>query len=108
MQNRYAGDIGDYGKIGLLSAVQRTGLTIGINWYKTEPTQLEYHQDGSFKQDDGKYQIPSKLAVCDPELVRTLLPLDRQGMRSVPDEPALHSVSGLSSSGVHPRPDFSH
>ena len=35
MQNRYTGDIGDYGKLGLLRVLQSTGLTIGINWYLT-------------------------------------------------------------------------
>lgn len=85
MQDRYAGDIGDYGKIGLLRAIQSTGLSIGVNWYKTEPTQLEYHQDGSFKQDDGKYRIPSKLAVCDPELARALLTISEKKTRSIED-----------------------
>jgi len=33
MQNRYAGDIGDFGKIGLLRALQGAGLSIGVNWY---------------------------------------------------------------------------
>ena len=35
MQNRYAGDIGDYGKLGLLRSLSRTGLRIGVNWYLT-------------------------------------------------------------------------
>jgi len=33
MQDRYAGDIGDYGKIALLKALQTQGLSIGVNWY---------------------------------------------------------------------------
>ena len=33
MQNRYTGDIGDFGKLGLLRALQASGLTIGVNWY---------------------------------------------------------------------------
>lgn len=85
MQDRYAGDIGDYGKIGLLRAIQHTGLSIGVNWYKTEPTQQEYHQDGSFKQDDGKYRIPVNLAVCDPELARVLLTISEKETRSIGD-----------------------
>lgn len=35
MQNRYTGDIGDYGKYGLLRSLQHTGISIGINWYLT-------------------------------------------------------------------------
>jgi hypothetical protein len=33
MQNRYVGDIGDFGKFGLLRFIEDTGLRIGINWY---------------------------------------------------------------------------
>ena len=33
MQNRYTGDIGDFGKLGLLRWVGRSGLSIGVNWY---------------------------------------------------------------------------
>lgn len=35
MQDNYAGDIGDYGKFGLLHAVSRA-FSLGINWYRTE------------------------------------------------------------------------
>ncbi|WP_165056161.1 MULTISPECIES: hypothetical protein [unclassified Adlercreutzia] len=33
MQNRYAGDIGDFSKLGILRALQAEGLSIGLNWY---------------------------------------------------------------------------
>jgi len=33
MQNRYAGDVGDFGKIGLLRQIKRSELGIGVNWY---------------------------------------------------------------------------
>ena len=35
MKDQYVGDIGDYTKLGLLRAVQETGLSIGVNWYLT-------------------------------------------------------------------------
>ena len=85
MQDRYAGDVGDYGKIGLLRAIRETGLSIGVNWYKTEPTQLEYRFDGTFKQDDGKYHVPPTLAVCDPELAKVLLNISEKETRSIGD-----------------------
>ena len=44
MQNRYTGDIGDFGKLGLLRALQLTGLTIGVNWYLTPDEQ--HNHDG--------------------------------------------------------------
>jgi hypothetical protein len=33
VQNRYTGDIGDFGKFGLLRWMARSGLSIGLNWY---------------------------------------------------------------------------
>jgi len=33
MQNRYAGDVGDFGKFGLLRQISSSGLRLGINWY---------------------------------------------------------------------------
>ena len=65
MQDRYAGDIGDYGKIALLKALQTQGLSIGVNWYKAEALEAEKKADGTFKQEDGKYLIPEELRQCD-------------------------------------------
>ena len=36
MQNRYVGDIGDFGKLGLLRVLNSNGLSIGVNWYLTD------------------------------------------------------------------------
>ena len=36
MKNQYLGDIGDYGKYGLLRFLAIRGIKIGINWYLTE------------------------------------------------------------------------
>ena len=44
MQNRYTGDIGDFGKLGLLRVLQEAGFSIGVNWYLT-PNE-EHNQDG--------------------------------------------------------------
>ena len=33
MQNRYAGDVGDFGKLGLLRQIASLGFVIGVNWY---------------------------------------------------------------------------
>ncbi|MGN1144419.1 MAG: hypothetical protein ACI4SU_07600 [Anaerovoracaceae bacterium] len=35
MQNRYTGDIGDFGKLGLLRQLSGAGFSIGVNWYLT-------------------------------------------------------------------------
>lgn len=62
MQNRYAGDVGDFGKLGLLRSLACSGLKVGINWYMTED---EYHNN------DGKhisYITNPMYSSCDPEL----------------------------------------
>lgn len=44
MQNRYTGDIGDYGKLGLLRSFR--GLSIGVNWYLVPDER--HNEDGMF------------------------------------------------------------
>ena len=48
MQDNYIGDIGDYGKYGLLRAVCAAEMSLSVNWYRVVPTKLG-------KQNDGKY-----------------------------------------------------
>ena len=50
MQDRYVGDVGDFGKYGLLDFISsETKLKLGVNWCLTSPTQKE------IKSDDGKF-----------------------------------------------------
>ena len=35
MQDRYVGDVGDFGKIGMLRQIANAGLRVGVNWYLT-------------------------------------------------------------------------
>ena len=65
MKNQYVGDIGDYGKYGLLRFLASNGIKIGVNWYLTE-------DDGS---TDGKfvnYLTEGKGKDRDPELFEAL------------------------------------
>ena len=48
MQDNYIGDIGDYGKYGLLREVCAEALSLSVNWYKVVPKKVG-------KQDDGKF-----------------------------------------------------
>ena len=83
MQDRYAGDIGDFGKIGLLKALQAQGLSIGVNWYLVEPMDTERKSDCTYKQEDGKYLIPEKLQVCDTLLAEKLTKIAKSDHRSI-------------------------
>ena len=47
MKNQYVGDIGDYGKYGLLRFLAERGIQIGVNWYLTK--------DEKNKLGDGKF-----------------------------------------------------
>ena len=83
MQDRYVGDIGDYGKIGLLKELRSQGLSIAVNWYLVENIDIEKDADGTFKQEDGKYLIPEKLKLCDPTLAGILTEIALSDNRSV-------------------------
>lgn len=68
VQDRYAGDVGDFGKIGMLRQIASTGLRIGINWYRTYKPE-EHHRD------DGKhigYLSDKSFQGCDDELLNSL------------------------------------
>ncbi len=65
MQNRYVGDIGDFGKYALLRSLARTRLTLGVNWYLTpdekhnfDGKHISYLQKNSYSvYDDELYYI---------------------------------------------------
>ena len=59
MQDRYTGDIGDFGKLGLLRILQSRSLTIGVNWYLTpdedhndDGKHTKYLKDESYRKYD--------------------------------------------------------
>ncbi|WP_294852328.1 hypothetical protein [uncultured Oscillibacter sp.] len=62
MQNRYAGDVGDFGKLGLLRVLAKSDLKVGINWYLTEDE--DHNNDGKHIS----YLTNPMYAACDPEL----------------------------------------
>ena len=77
MQDRYAGDVGDFGKLGMLRCMENFGLKTGINWYLVGD---ESHNN------DGKhigYLGDEKYRGCDDELLVSLNSMLEQGIRSV-------------------------
>lgn len=69
MQDNFVGDIGDYGKYGLLREVCAAGLSLSVNWYRVIPKSIG-------KQDDGKYisflSAPQLYRQYDPVLFDSL------------------------------------
>ena len=67
MKNQYVGDIGDYGKYGLLRFLANHGICIGVNWYLTENDEST---DGKFT--DYLKDKTSLDRLCDQELFDAL------------------------------------
>lgn len=77
MQNRYVGDIGDFGKLGMLRAISKTGLSIGVNWYLT-PNE-NHNGDGRLVG----YLHNEQYRVCDKALWQVLGRIVDCGQRQV-------------------------
>ena len=77
MQDRYAGDIGDYGKLGLLQSLCNEGFRIGVNWYRTVPLQKE------LIRQDGRFLIPEKYSSCNSQLYEVLRDISCSSNRSI-------------------------
>lgn len=76
MKNQYFADVGDFGKYGMLSALQDEGLRLGINWYLTED---DARSDGNHVA----YMSHREFRVCDPERHQFLAACIRSGSRNV-------------------------
>ena len=87
MQDRYVGDVGDFGKYGLLrwlcgQGCDGTDLRLGVLWYRFE---------GKERSNDGGHtqyiccpsRQESQLRKCDPELFRAMRNLVVSGRRSI-------------------------
>lgn len=90
MQSRFAGDIGDFGKYGLLRALARPPLRLGMIWYRTPDGESGGDRTGYLEQ-------PQRYRPCDPALFDALSASSRQE----------RSIFSLISSGIFP-PDTCH
>lgn len=68
MQDRYAGDVGDFGNLGLLRQIAGTGLKVGINWYLTYKPEEHVNEDGKHIG----YLNNRLFEKCDDELLESL------------------------------------
>lgn len=101
MQDNYIGDIGDYGKYGLLREVCTEMLSLAINWYRVVPKKIG-------KQDDGKYisylSQPHLYKEYDPALFDSLqkivnLEKDRR-IERIEQENLLHALYYSNAIGI--------
>ncbi len=105
MQDRYTGDVGDFGKYGLLrhlSGLRNTDtepqLQLGVVWYRPDPATVE----SELSNDDGKFiaylrpdQKP-RFHPCDPTLYKVL----REIVRSDDVQQGDRRVEAVEDSGV--------
>lgn len=75
MKNQYFGDVGDFGKYGLLSALS-SGMKLGVNWYLTNN---DTKTDGKFIE----YLDKPEFVNSDAELAEFLRGCIRLGKRNV-------------------------
>jgi hypothetical protein len=79
MQDRYAGDIGDFFKLGLLrSLTSASALSLGVIWFRIPSDVLG--NDGHFV---GYLRDKLAFRACDPELYDALGKLVERGKRSI-------------------------
>lgn len=78
MQDRYAGDVGDFGKIGMLRKIAESGLSIGVNWYLTYKPEEHNNADGKHIS----YLNNNLYKGCDDDLLKSLNNI-ANGTRSV-------------------------
>jgi hypothetical protein len=74
MQDRYVGDIGDFGKYALLKALAGNELRLGVHWYLNAAEEAN---------TDGKFTDYHHLRQCDTSLFDALQDLVQRGRRSV-------------------------
>ncbi len=75
MKNQYVGDIGDYGKMGLLRILQNAGFRVGVNWYLTP--------DDNSKDGRHIHYLDKQCDTPDIRLYRTLYQLVKTGCRNI-------------------------
>ena len=81
MQDRYAGDIGDFGKYGLLRALCGDDLRLGVLWYAFEGDKKERPNDG--QRIDYLDPPDESLRECDPALFDLMHKVVHGGDRSI-------------------------
>jgi hypothetical protein len=86
VQDKYVGDIGDYGKFGLLRFLSKAcpEISIGINWYYVgSETDKGENSDGRFIEYLDEKPEESDLQKCDPGLIEILREIVLKNRRKV-------------------------
>ena len=93
MQDRYAADVGDFGKLGLLRHLTAgtPPLRLGILWYRV-PNESHNNDGGHINYLTSAAKPHADLRACDPPLATALAKLIASGTRTIA---ALQAAAGL-------------
>ncbi|MBQ9631716.1 MAG: hypothetical protein IJV04_02200 [Lachnospiraceae bacterium] len=69
MKNQYFGDVGDYGKYGLLRYLAENGIRTGVNWYLTEDDGSNDGRHITYLEKKEYFKYDSSLYIFLKELV---------------------------------------
>lgn len=90
MQDKFVGDVGDFGKYGLLShiyAQSQGNFSIGVNWYKNTKEKKKEKNHGKFVNYlKAEYKYQRKYQECFPELyekLKQLVETDNRNLHKV-------------------------
>ena len=87
MKNQYFGDIGDYGKYGLLRFISKRGMIVAVNWYLTAD---DHSNDGNIRA----YLTKETDRTYDPELFDALKELCVKNIKDVSSFASLGMIPG--------------
>ncbi len=88
MQDKYAGDIGDFGKFILLKQLLLSGrpqMRLGLNWYNVTTEEPTSNDGRHIAYLDSKTKNSAEFKQCDLDLYQKLKLLVEQGKRSIVD-----------------------
>ena len=71
MQDRYAGDVGDFIKLGLIRHLAAADLAFGVNWYLT-PDEAHNADGKHVAYVEPENRRHASLKACDPDLMERL------------------------------------
>ena len=89
MQDRFVGDIGDYGKLGLLRYLLGSGLSLGVNWYRV--SNADDNNDGMHIA----YLRREEFSLCDRLLwqsLKEIVEADRREIASLEQNGLLNAA----------------
>jgi hypothetical protein len=95
MQDKYAGDVGDFGKFVFLKhlADLSPGTQLGVNWYRTTRPERSSNDGRHVSYLDARRPDSRRFRGCDPRIFGLLADVVKNG----------RSVAALERSGVLPR-----